>query len=246
MDAVVWILAALAACALGAGWQAYRYPGGWAFAFGPLYRDERRQLAQARATVRALDRRADRTVGEARSQLESERTRHGTGVRTAERRVSELRNPGAGELIDSLAEFTLYKHVLRVEGRQYPLHRLEFSSVTSSAAHHVVVRPYRGSNIRRPLSVELHDEDAVLTFVLAVENAVKREREYQAGVKKRIADAEQELERARGATVEVDVAQARLDRVTAEQRDDPERALARRQLEAALDAWAELSGRRPR
>lgn len=245
MKAVVLLILVLLGGAAYIGRRLYRYPGGWAFAFGDAYAADRKDLAGARRGVRDLQRSARRELSQAEGTVRAEEARYRERIRSAERRLKELRAPGRGEQREVLGELTLHQHVLRHRSEDIPLAGLKVRFEPSHHRYRIrVTRPNgRVRDVHYPRN---QPEDAVRGFAVRLEYAVADENDFLSRRDGLIADTEAELVRARAATAAQDSARQALARVTARHSSDPRLPAARAELDAARKRWSAATGHEPR
>ncbi|MFC1417772.1 hypothetical protein [Streptacidiphilus cavernicola] len=246
MGIVGWLLVVLVPCAVFAGWRYIAYPGGWAYAFGSAYAQDRRVLGSARRTVWGLKLRARRELTAAKGGASGARARYGRRVRAAELELEAVRNPGPGEVLDGMGVLILHQHVLRAGAEEFPLARLRIRADHSRRRSHLYLTRPDGRVRQEVLPGDQYDEETVRTFVVAVKNAVAAENKAQRQRQARIAKAEAALERARTDTAAHEEADRRLAEVVERHRANPELDAARRRLEQARESWQDLTGSRPR
>ncbi|MFF5442201.1 hypothetical protein [Streptomyces achromogenes] len=82
-------------------------------------------------------------------------------------------------------------------------------------------------------------------FAVRIQNAVARENAFRADLPQQLAQAQQELKRARDDTASKDEADARLSQLRARHRDDPRLKEAQKALERARERWRALTGHLP-
>ncbi|MEU7489594.1 hypothetical protein [Streptomyces sp. NPDC042319] len=236
----------------------YLFPKEWAFAFSRQYADNREDVAQARRRVRELDRKGERQVSTARSELAAHRASYDKKLDALEQRIAALRNPGTGERLARLGDVTLFEHLLTVEDEAgthtIPLAGLAVRFDPGQRNHSIYLTRANGQLIRakyphHPPPADEHDqrfdEDQVRDFAVDIENAVARENSFRARIPQQLAQAQKDLARARKDTTAQDEASERLSQVEARHRDDPRRKEAHAALENARERWKDLTGHLP-
>ncbi|MFF1407712.1 hypothetical protein [Streptomyces sp. NPDC058294] len=249
--------------ALGAGvaavlWWRYRYPGGWAFAFGQAYRAERQDLARARRNARRVAGEHSRREVAARARLDAARTERRQRVRRAEREVAALRDPGAGSRLGHLGDLTLHEHGLRIASatgfRTVALAGLQVRLEAGRRNDSLYLAQPDGlvDRITYPHPAQTpegesrgFDEDVVRDFVVRIHNAVADEDLFRAGLPDRLAQAQAGLEDAEEDTAAEEEAHANLNRIREEHSRDPRRANATAEREASRKRWHTLTGHYP-
>jgi hypothetical protein len=245
-ELVGWLLVVLIGCGVYVGVQSYLYPGGWAYAFGSSYADERRTLAGARRGDRVHKRKARQAMAEAEGQLSGARSQYKRRIRTAERALEAARNPGSGEQVKSLGALTLHRHTLRVGKEEIPLARLKVRLEHSGDKSHLYLTRPSGKVHHEVLQGEEYEDVAVRKFAVAVQNEVVKESKRQKGRKEQVVKREAEVEQARADTAPQELATRRVADLAERQRADPDAEAARLLLEAARERWHSFTHHWPR
>lgn len=242
MTALLWPLLFLLGAGACVGWRLHRHPGGWAYAFGQAYALERRDLAGARRRLRTLEREARRERSRARDLLRGEESRHRGLVRAAQQRLTDLRRPGRGELLASLGEVALHRHVLRVAAQDLALAgvTVRYEQTPDEYRIHVTAPGGRKRPVRYPRAD--HEEADVRRLAGRIEDAAEEESAFRKRRRSLIADAEAELRRVRADTAAAEAARTGLAELTERQRADGRLASARTDLDAARARWQALTG----
>ncbi|CAM5655631.1 MULTISPECIES: hypothetical protein [Streptomyces] len=257
MDAVQGAVFVLAGGLIWVLWRRYRYPGKWTFTFSLRYESEREHLAEARRRLRDIKQEAHRQESKAQAELDTHRASYERKVHVLEQRIAALHNPGLGDRLDQLGELTLFEHIVLVESaderKPIPLAELDVRFDTGQRNHSVYLtqpdqQVHRAKYPHYPATEEQEqrfDEDQVRDFAVRIQNTVARENAFRADLPQQLAQAQQELKRARDDTVSKDEADARLSQLRARHRDDPRLKEAQEALERARERWQALTGHLP-
>ncbi|MYS47758.1 hypothetical protein GTY23_42640 [Streptomyces sp. SID5998] len=227
------------------GWRCRMFPGGWHFAFTSAYADDRNDLAQARRRAREAEREGRQRVSRAQSVVNDARARKRERVRTLERRIAGLREPGPGPLKKTLGDLALHHHVLRIKERSVPLAGLQARFEGSADHHYAYVTPADGHETMHDYPHALYKEREVRGFVLHVTNGARREAKFIDGRDAEIRKLEEELQQVTDDDTEEEAARQRLAEVTQEHERDERIKQLRLELEQARDRWKALTGHRP-
>ncbi|MHA6760177.1 hypothetical protein [Streptacidiphilus sp. PAMC 29251] len=245
MGTVGWLLVLPLAIGAYVGWQMYRYPGGWAYAFGAAYTAERKSLAKARRRVRGLERDDHRERSGAETKVRNAEARYRRRIRAIDRRLSTLRQPGRGILLEQLGDLVLHKHVLLVKGEVVPLAGLRVRFEEAKRNHHIYVTRPDGRVRFESFPHELHEEGEVRRFAVRIENEAAAEKTFLERCEDEMAEAEIALQQARADTSAQETARAQLAQVTERQQADSRIEIARSELEAEHERWQAVTGHRP-
>ncbi len=242
---VVCVLLLLAVAA-GPGRRLVRYPGGWAYAFGGAFSSRRRELAEARSAVRALERERRRELGSAGRELrrvEGERHRR---IKALHRQRKQLDAVGHGELLHKIGGLALHQHALLVHGKAVPLRRARISHDLARHQHVLLVTGPDGKRRRLTLDRDRYSEDAVRTVVARAQGAMVDEETFQQKREADIAEKEAQLKQAEADLGAVQQARERQAKAVERWRSDPRPARAEARLKAVGERWHADTGRRPR
>ncbi|MEV0533711.1 hypothetical protein [Kitasatospora sp. NPDC050463] len=231
------------------GWQLYRYPGGWKYAFGPEHDAARRDLQTARGALRGLERTGQKELAGARAAVRAATASHQRRVHAAEQHLAHLRDPGRGGFREELGGLSLYEYVLGVKSDEWcadlPLNEIAVRFEASPTAGHVYLIDPDGQQHLMSYPVAEAGEEQVRRFVVDVHNAIAEAKAFQRERASLIPKAEADLRRVRTDTTEQTQARLHLDEVTARQSGDTRIPQARQDLDAAHDRWHALTGSRP-
>ena len=246
MQALGWVLAVLVCCGATVGWQLYRYPGGWAYAFGAMYAPDRRELSSARLAVRTIRREHGREQSAAQGQLREAERRQNRQISSADRRLKELRHPGPGQLLQTMGAMTLHQHSLRVSKEEIPLDGLtvRFEAGRRNTCYIHVTLP-DGHERSASFPGGQFEEEDVRVFFRRIKNVAADENKACAEREQQIAEVEEERRRAVADTAAQEAAQERLEQLKERHRKEARLPAARSELERALDRWQDLTGHRP-
>ena len=235
----------LLAGAVGTGRRLVRYPGGWACSFGGAFSSRRRELAEARSAVRALERQRRRELHSADRELrrvEAERNRR---IRALHRQRKQLDAVGHGELLHSLGGLTLHQHAVLVRGRAVPLHRARIGHDLARHQHVLLVTGQDGRRRRLTLDRDRYSDDAVRTLVARAQGALVDEETFQQKREADIAETEAQLKQALADLAPVQQARERQAKAVERWRNDPRPVRAEARLKAVGERWCADTGRRP-
>ncbi|MGV9266184.1 hypothetical protein ACWDRR_16150 [Kitasatospora sp. NPDC003701] len=246
-----WILVVVLAVAGTALWLMLRYPGGWRYAFGAEYAEQRRDLDAARGRLRTLQHEARRERAAARSDVKAVERAHQNRVGRARAHLAGLQSPGRGTLRSSLGDsLRLYDNALEVTADgstvEHPLHEVSLRDEYAREAGRIYVALPSGRQQMVTVSLEETPEAEVRTFVVEVFNAAADAKVSKAERQALVPQAEAELRDAIADTAAQEQARLRLTEVVARQKSDPRVPRARGELDAARDQWQQLTGRRPK
>jgi hypothetical protein len=246
LEALGWVLVVLLCCGATVGWQMYRYPGGWAYAFGTMYAPDRKELATARLAVRTVRREHSRELSSAEGQLRDAERRQSRQIDSADRQLKELRNPGPGELRETMGAMTLHQHCLRISKEEIPLDglRVRFEAGRRNTCYIHVTLPDGHEQSASFPGAQFEEED-VRGFSRRITNAVADENRACAEREQRIAEVEEDRRRAVADTAAQEAAREKLVRVKERHRKEGRLAAALDGLDGALDQWQDLTGHRP-
>ncbi|MEU6244587.1 hypothetical protein [Streptomyces sp. NPDC047024] len=248
-----------------AGWRRRLFPGGWAFALASRFAAERRELARARTRVRGLEGAARADESAARAELAEQEQRHRNEVRTRERLIATLNNPGTGRRLGSLGEMTLNEHVVVARDAKSVRHTLQLTGlgvefdwgeenyyvylVRTDGRRVRVDYPRTGVSSEEPEQKQRQEtrytEKQVRDFADVVRDAVAQENTFRARLPQRLKETEAELDRVREDTAAQERARERLARIQARNKDNPHLRDAREELEAERRKWRALTGKMP-
>jgi hypothetical protein len=224
----------------------YRYPGGWAYAFGTMYAPDRRELAAARFAVRTVEREHSRGLSAAEGRLRDADRRRSRQINRADRALRELRNLGPRQLRETMGSMTLYQQSLLISKEEIPLDglRVRFEAGRRNTCYIHVTLPDGHEKSASFPGGQFEQED-VLGFSRRISNAVADENKACAEREQRIAEIEEDRRRAVADTAAQEAAREELAQVKERHRKDGRLAAARAGLDRALDQWQELTGHRP-
>ncbi|MEU6237269.1 hypothetical protein [Kitasatospora sp. NPDC047058] len=246
MDVVFWVLLVVVGGAASVGWRLWSFPGGWDRAFGGAYAAERRKLAAARRAVRRLGWAAGREVAGARLAVHRRTAAHRQRVRTAQRHLDRLSDPGNGSVLVRFGEAALHEHVVTFERTSIPLAGLQVRDEHSGGTSHLYLTRPDGRVHHRTYPHGDHAEEDVRRFAVRVQNAAADENDFRKRQTVMIAAAEAELDAVRADTTDRDRARAELAEITERLRLDTRLKAAQAELAAARDHWHRSTGSRPR
>ncbi|MEU6816083.1 hypothetical protein [Streptomyces sp. NPDC046860] len=258
---MAYVIVVLFAAAL-AGWavvtRARRFPGSLALAVLPRHAEDRRPLAQARASVRTLEQTARSEESAARTEAATLKENRERELREAERRIASLEKPGRGGRLDALGELTLHEHVLVKKLSSGAVRTLRLAGLrvrieSGDSAYYLYVlkadgTPDRTNYPRRTGEGDQargYTEDRVRDFADAVLGAVARENTFRATLPGQLKQAQHDRELLERDTEAVDRAHERLAEIRARNKDNPRLAEARAELETARLQWRRHTGRMP-
>ncbi len=246
MEALGWTLVVLVCCAAAVGWQLHRYPGGWAYAFGAMYAPDRKELSSARLTVRTIRREHGQEQSAAEGQLREAERRQNRQITGADRRLKQLRDPGPGQLRETMGTMTLFQRKLRVSKAEVPLDglRVRFELGRRNTCYIHVTLP-DGHERSASFPGDQFEEEDVRGFSRRITNAVADENRACVEREQQIAEAEADRSRAVADTAAQEAARERLEQVKERHRKEGRLSAARAELDQALDRWQDLTGHRP-
>ncbi|MGW4197604.1 hypothetical protein [Streptomyces sp. NPDC005004] len=243
-----------------AGWRRYLFPGGWAFALAARFAAERRELAEARSKVRGLEGAARADESAARSELAEQERRYKNEVRTRERLIATLNNPGTGKRLAGLGEVALYEHVVVAKDASGVRHTLPLAGLgveldRGEESYHLYLVRADKQRVRVDyprLGADPDDteqprftEKRVRDFADGVQNAAAQENTFRARLPERLKETEAELDRVRADTAARERARERLARVRKRNEANPHLHDAREELETERRKWRALTGKMP-
>ncbi|WP_228924552.1 hypothetical protein [Streptomyces sp. DH7] len=247
MGVVELVGVALIGGAVWAVWQLVHYPGSWSFAFAPVHKPDREDLARPRASVSKVRGRARQEVSGAQGRLTRAEQAYEKQTELALRELERLRRTGRGAFAAELGKVSLYEHVAIFEEQEIPLAGLavQFDAARSASTTYIYLRSPSGlAELAEFDGAEFPEED-VRRFSVRIEKAVSVEKEFLRQRAEAIREAEAGLEEARADTAAMDTARAALEEVTARHENSAELRKALAEREAAFDRWEALTGRRP-
>ncbi|MEU1542044.1 hypothetical protein ABZ461_28830 [Actinacidiphila glaucinigra] len=250
MGVIETVVIVVVVCLAGLGWRRHRYPGGWAFAFSGDHRADRQDLHRARRTVRDLQEKARRELTAAHGQVAQADLSYRSRVSSAERKLKQLREPGRGLLQAALGPVTLYKHVAVVVTRSAavevrPLGGLDVRFERTPLINYIYLTQPDGQRSLAHFEADEHPEASVRDFSVRIQNAVATENRFLKERPGSIKTAEEELKAAQSHTTAAEEAREHLSVVTSRQSRNQALKDALVELEAALERWRSLTGRRP-
>ena len=224
----------------------YRYPGGWAYAFGTMYAPDRKELATARLAVRTVKREHGRELSSAEDELRDAERRRSRQIDRAERQLKELRNPGPGELRETMGTMTLHQHCLWISKQEIPLDglRVRFEAGRRNTCYIHVTLPDGHEQSAAFPGAQFEEED-VLGFSRRIKNAVTDENRACAKREQRIAEVEEDRRRAVADTADQEAAREKVARVKERHRKEGRLDAALDRRDRVLDQWQDLTGHRP-
>ncbi|TDU06477.1 hypothetical protein EDD99_5036 [Streptomyces sp. 846.5] len=246
MEALGWVLVVLLCCGATVGWQMYRYPGGWAYAFGTMYAPDRKELATARLAVRTVRREHGRELSSAENELHDAERRRKRKIDRTERQLKELRNPGPGEPRETMGAMTLHQHCLWIAKQEIPLDglRVRFEAGRRNTCYIHVTLPDGHEQSASFPGAQFEEED-VRGFSRRIINAVADENRACAEREQKIAEVEEDRRRAVADTAAQDAAREKVARVRERHRKEGRLDAAQDGLDRALDQWQDITGHRP-
>ncbi|MEY9837518.1 hypothetical protein [Streptacidiphilus sp. EB103A] len=246
MEALGWVLVVLLCCGSAVGWQMYRYPGGWAYAFGTMYAPDRKELATARLAVRTVKREHGGELSSAEGQLRDAERRQSRRINRADRELKELRNSGPRQLRETMGPLTLYQKSLLISKEEIPLDglRVRFEAGRRNTCYIHVTLPDGHEQSASFPGAQFEEED-VRGFSRRITNAVADENRACAVRDQRIAEVEEDRRRAVADTAAQEAAREELARVKERHRKEGRLAAAQDGLDRALDQWQDITGHRP-
>lgn len=245
---LVQLLAGLLAGLAGiVGWQLYRYPGGWRFAFSEAHQEDRQDLYAARSALRSLKVKAGTDLASSRARLAWAEQVHRQRVDRAHRELNALLTPVRGEQLAELGPLSLYEHELHIGTEHLPLAGIAAHcepARSGKKAYLYVTRP-DGQSELHPVHTGDHPEEAVRQFSVRLQNAIVAGAKLRKQRSRAIKEAEEALEAVRADTASVDSARQEVDTIATRHREDTRVETAQADLEAARDRWEKTTGRRP-
>ena len=242
-----WVLVVLLCCGATVGWQMYRYPGGWAYAFGTMFAPDRKELGVARMAVRRVKRQEGSEQSSVEGEVRDAERRQNRRINRADGRLKELRNPGPGQLLHTMGPMTLHQRMLRVSKEEIPLDglrvRLEVGRRNTCYIH--VTLPSGHERSSSFPGAQFEEED-VRTFFRQIKNVAADENKACAEREQEIAEVEEDRRRAVADTAAKEAAAEKLAQVRERHRKEGRLAAAVAELDRALDRWQDLTGHRPR
>ncbi|GAB7036070.1 hypothetical protein AB0G35_24315 [Streptomyces sp. NPDC021749] len=245
MDVVRVLLLILIGSAIWVGWRLYSFPGGWGFAFGAQNAGEREHLAAARRKWRDAESSSYRRVTAAKEQEHRAQTLLDARIRSAEKTLQQLRQPGRGELVEERGPMALHRHVLLIAGEEIPLAGLRIRFEQDRKEHHIYATRPDGTVRLTSFPHAAHEEGHVRRFAVGIENAVAEENAFRAQRKALMTQAEKELQKAQADTGARDAARLHVEHTTSLHQHDRRRKAARAELDAARSRWQSLTGKLP-
>ncbi|WP_406858768.1 hypothetical protein ABZO31_00305 [Streptomyces sp. HUAS MG47] len=248
MSVVELVAVALVGGVVWAVWRVVQYPGGWSFAFAPVHKTDRENLARARNDVAKVRGRVRQEASDAQNRLTRAERAYKDRGQLAERELERLRRAGRGAFAARLGKVSLYEHVAIFEEQEIPLVGLavQFDAARSTSTAYIYLRSSDGlAELAEFDGAEFPEED-VRRFSVRIEKAVSVEEKFRRRQAESIRKAEAGLEEARADTAAMDAARAALEKVTARHENSAELRKVLAELETAFDRWEALTGRRPR
>ena len=246
LEALSWVLVVLLCCGATVGWQMYRYPGGWAYAFGTMFAPDRKELSVARLAVRVVRREHGREQSSAEGQLREADRQRSRRINSIDRRLKELRNPGPGPSREPMGAMTLHQRSLRVAKEEIPLDglRIRFEAGRRKTCYiHVTLPDGHERSVSFPGGQ--YEEEDVRGFSRRITNAVADENRACVDREQKIAELEEERRRVVEDTAAQEAAQEKLEQVKERHRKEGRLTAAVAELDRALDCWQDLTGHRP-
>ncbi|MFB7781324.1 hypothetical protein ACFC1D_01250 [Streptomyces vinaceus] len=229
------------------GWQMYRYPGGWKFAFSEAHDEDRQDLYAARSALRSLKVKAGTDLASARARLAWAEQTHRQRVDRAHRELNALLTTDRGEQLATLGPLSLYERELHIGTEQLPLAGIaaHCEPARSGKKAYLYVTHSDGQSELHPVDTD-DPEEAVRQFSIRLQNAIAAGSKLRKQRSRAIKKAEEALETVRADTAAVDSARQEVDAIATKHREDTRVKTAQADLEAARDRWEKTTGRRPR
>ncbi|MFE6892017.1 hypothetical protein [Streptomyces sp. NPDC057694] len=236
----------------GAGliWTVVRllhYPGRWEHLFGSRHQKQRRGLAQARGTLRALQISNHLEMGRAHGNVMQARSQYRRRIARIEQRIERLNDPGPGPYEDELGPLVRHTRVLIHHGRHMNLAgvRLWHEPDRHLPKIYLYITEADGSEHLEILEQEHCDEERLRRFCVATHAAAAKEDRNQQQRREELRAAEEELADAREATDPIEQAEQDRNDTRTHHQNQPRLPQARKALDDARDAWQQLTGHRP-
>jgi hypothetical protein len=246
LEVLGWVLVALLCCGAAVGWQMYRYPGGWAYAYGAMHAPDRKELAAARMRVRRIRREEGRERSSADAELRDAERRQRRLIKKADSRIEELRNPGPGQEYETQGAMALFQRSLRVADETIPLDGLtvRFEAGRRKICYIHVTLP-DGHERSASFPADRFEEEDIRRFSRRIVNVAADENKASAERDEQIAEIEKERRRAMADTAAQEAAKEKIAQLAEHHRKQGRLAAAVEELAHALDRWQGLTGHRP-
>ncbi|MEW2131764.1 hypothetical protein [Streptomyces sp. NPDC005435] len=262
----MWLIVVVAvAVGAFAGWRRHLFPGGWGYALASRFAAERGELAHARSKVRGLEGTARADESAARAEVAEQEQRYKSELRTRERLIASLNEPGTGKRLAGLGEVALYEHVVVAKDAKGVRHTLQLAGLGvefewSEESYYLYLVRTDGRRVRAdyarvgvsPDEAEQKErqetrftEKQVRDFADTVRDTAATENTFRARLPERLKKAEADLDRVREDTAAQERARERLARVQERNKDNPHLRTAREELEAERLKWRALTGKMP-
>lgn len=243
----------------------FRYPGPWVYTFGVENQGKRDALDRCRAGLREAKSASKRRQNDAERVLRRAEQAHQRDVREAEKQLRSLRQAHPGPQVAILGRVALHKNVLRVyktegaldeDGNRAPASGLfddyqldelvlEHGPASTEPEYHLEIKPHAQKPQLVHYLAREYPEREVKQFAMQLQYEIDQAHAARHQKELDIAQAQEELDAARGETEAVDQARAQYKKVIAEEENNLAIPRARAALDDCYEVWRSYTGLRP-